>query len=142
MTIDPRSPDFDPADLLARLADATGSLVATAEALDDAAMRTPSALPDWTRGHVLTHLARGADGLRNLLTWAATGERHAMYPSQEKRNADIEEGAGRPAAEITADLVAASERFAQEAAKLSPEHWRTEVERRPGQPYSAAHVPW
>jgi maleylpyruvate isomerase len=142
MTIDPRSPEFDPAALLERLATETGSVVATAEALDDAAMHAPSALPDWTRGHVLTHLARNADGLCNLLTWAVTGERHDMYPSQEHRNADIEAGATRPAAEITADLVAASERFAREAARLTPDDWRTHIERRPNQPYSAAHVPW
>ena len=142
MTIDPRSPDFDPTDLLEQLADATASLIATAEALDDDAMHAASALPDWTRGHVLTHLARNADGLGNLLTWAVTGERHDMYASREQRNADIEAGAGRPADAITADLVAASERFAEQAAALTPDHWRTQIERRPGELHSAAHVPW
>jgi maleylpyruvate isomerase len=142
MTIDPRSPDFDPSDLLAQLAEATAGLVATAQDLDDDAMHAPSSLPGWTRGHVLTHLARNADGLSNLLAWAVTGERREMYPSREHRNADIEAGAPRPAAEITNDLKAASERFAQEAAKLTPDHWRTQIERRPNQPYSAAHVPW
>jgi maleylpyruvate isomerase len=142
MTIDPRSPEFDPADLLERLAEATGRLVATAEALDDTAMHAPSSLPGWTRGHVLTHLARNADGLCNLLTWAATGEPRQMYPSREQRNADIEAGAARTAVAITTDLASASDRFAQEAAGLTADHWRTEIERRPGQPYSAGHLPW
>ena len=36
------------------------------------AFRAPSALPGWTRAHVLTHLARNADAMVNLLTWART----------------------------------------------------------------------
>jgi maleylpyruvate isomerase len=33
----------------------------------------PSALPGWSRAHVLTHVARNADAMINLLTWARTG---------------------------------------------------------------------
>jgi maleylpyruvate isomerase len=142
MTIDPRSADFDPAALLEALADATGDMVADARTLDDGAVRAPSALAGWTRGHLLTHLARNADGLCNLLTWAATGDRHEMYPDPGKKAAEIEAGASRPAAEIAQDLAEAGDRFVQQAAGLTPAQWKTEVERRPGQPYPAARVPW
>lgn len=142
MTIDPRSPDYDPTLLLRELADATGHLVTDARALDDDAVRAPSGLPDWTRGHVLTHLARNADALCNLLAWAVTGERRPMYPDQEARRAAIEAGAARPAAEIADDLAAASERFQQEAAELTADHWRNPVERRTGGPHPAARIPW
>ena len=44
---------------------------------------------------MLTHLARNADGLRNLLIWARTGVVTPQYPSFEVRNEEIEAGAGR-----------------------------------------------
>jgi maleylpyruvate isomerase len=51
---------------LGRIQEATGRLLATAAALTDAQAREPSLLPGWTRGHVLTHIARNADGMVNL----------------------------------------------------------------------------
>jgi uncharacterized protein (TIGR03083 family) len=68
---------------LDRLAAATGLLLATAAALGDAEVRGPSLLPGWSRGHVLTHIARNADGLGNLLRWARTGAETPMYASAE-----------------------------------------------------------
>ncbi|MGH3331970.1 MAG: maleylpyruvate isomerase N-terminal domain-containing protein, partial [Nocardioidaceae bacterium] len=44
-------------------------------------LRGPSRLPDWTRGHVVTHVARNAEGLVRLLAWARTGIETPMYPS-------------------------------------------------------------
>lgn len=141
MTIDPRSPAFDPTALLTEVTTATAQLLAAVERLDDRAVREPCALPGWTRGHLLTHLARNADGLRNLLTWAATGERHDAYrPGQ--RNADIEAGAGRSAGQLATDLREAGQRFAEAAARMAPEHWAAEIERPVGGPQPAARVPW
>jgi maleylpyruvate isomerase len=53
---------------------------------------------------VVSHLSRNADGLRNLLVWAASGVETPMYPSAESRAAAIEVGAGRSADTLTADL--------------------------------------
>src|SRR6516164_11535621 len=89
---------------MTRIGEATDRLLASAAALTDATAREPSALPGWTRGHVLTHVARNADGLGNLLRWARTGTKTPMYASREARAASIEAGAGRPAAELTADV--------------------------------------
>ena len=99
------------ADLLA-LDEATSRLVRTADALTDAETAAPSLLPGWTRGHVLTHLARNADGMVRLVDWAVTGEPTPMYPSVEAREADIEAGAGRPAAELADDVRGSAERLA------------------------------
>ena len=41
--------------------------------LTDEDMRAPSLLPRWSRGHVVTHLARNADALCNLVHWAESG---------------------------------------------------------------------
>ena len=104
---------------LAELSGSTVRLVAAVRALDDAALREPSLLPGWTRGHVVAHLARNADGLVNLATWARTGVETPMYPGgRATRDADIERDAGRPASEQVADTEAASERLAAALADL------------------------
>lgn len=101
----------------------------------------PSRLPGWTRGHVVTHVARNADGLVRLLTWARTGTETPMYPSTEARAADIEAGAGRPLAEQLDDVRRTGAAFATAASRLSAQHWRTMVRtRRDRIPASA--VPW
>src|ERR1051326_147069 len=108
---------------LARLAAATARLLATATALSDAQAREPSLLPGWTRGHVLAHLARNADGMVNLLRWARTGTETPMYASAEGRAADIEAGAGRPAADLTADVRESAATLATEAAAMPDDAW-------------------
>src|SRR5258708_2431063 len=42
--------------------------------LTDDEARRPSLLPGWTVGHVLTHIARNADGLARMFTGAQRGE--------------------------------------------------------------------
>ncbi len=64
----------------------------------------PSLLPDWTIGHVLTHLARNANAFQHLIVGAAAGEIRAMYPTSEARDADIATGAPRPLGMIVDDV--------------------------------------
>lgn len=125
---------------LDRLAAATGRVLASAAALSDAQVREPSALPGWTRGHVLTHIARNADGLGNLLRWARTGTEVPMYASAKARGADIEAGAGRPAAELTADVRESAAAFAAEAATVPDDAWTTLVRMLYGPPFPALAV--
>jgi maleylpyruvate isomerase len=115
---------------LARLGESTDRLLATADALTDAQAVAPSRLPGWTRGHVLTHLARNADGFGNLLTWAATGDETPMYPSEEARARGVEEGAGRSAAAIAADVRVSAAALAAAAQHLPPWAWDALVARR------------
>jgi maleylpyruvate isomerase len=110
----------DRAGLLTLIDEATERLLEGVARLDDAAVRQPSPLPGWTRGHVITHLARGGEALRNLLTWARTGEETPAYASQEARDQAIEEGAGRPAAELLADVSQSATAF-RDAANMMPE---------------------
>jgi maleylpyruvate isomerase len=95
-------------------------------------LRAPSALPGWTRAHVLTHVARNADGLRNLLSWADTGVEAPMYDSPEAREADIEAGIRRGAADILADFVASAGRFEQYAAAMPDDAWARQARNRQG----------
>ncbi len=105
------------------LAEATGRLLATAARLTDEDLRAPSLLPGWTRGHVLTHVARNADSYVNLLSWACTGVRTPQYASARAREADIEAGAARPAAEQLADLRDSAGRFAAAVRRMPAAAW-------------------
>src|ERR1041385_6710494 len=81
--------------------------------LDD--LTGPSRLPGWTRGHVVTHVARNAEALTRLLAWARTGIEPPMYPSAQARDADIEAGAARPQPAQLDDLRRAGAAFAAAA---------------------------
>src|SRR2546421_1775627 len=116
----------DPLVLLAEVDPATARLPATAAALDgDPA--APSLLPGWTRGHVLTHIARNADGLRNLLVWARTGVVTPQYPNPQAREAGIAAGAGRPAGALAEDVEQSAAAFAAEAARVPASAWEVPV---------------
>lgn len=100
---------------------ATGRLLARIDSLQDEDVRQPSKLAGWSRGHVLTHLARNADGMINLVTWAVTGTETPMYVSREQRNADIDAGAARPAGAIRDDVLASSQRLDAAVLRLTGE---------------------
>src|SRR5215469_5344155 len=85
------------AELGQRVDVASARVLATAARISDQQAREPSSLPGWSRGHVLTHLARNADGLRNLLIWARTGVETPQYLSAEARDTAIEAGSARTA---------------------------------------------
>jgi maleylpyruvate isomerase len=129
----------DPLALLPELEQATEKVIATAAGIDD--VSAPSRLPGWTQGHVLTHIARNADGMVNLLNWARTGVRTPAYASPAARAADIEAGAGRPVAEMIADLRASAARFLDAAAAVPADRWSAEVAL-PSGPGPAALLPW
>jgi maleylpyruvate isomerase len=83
---------------------ATQRLLGDTILVTDEQWRAPSRLPDWTRGHVASHIARHADGMVRLAQWALTGKRLDMYPSPEHRANDIEAGAGRSGLDLQIDL--------------------------------------
>jgi maleylpyruvate isomerase len=112
----------------AELASATNQLLATAASLSDADLAAPSLLPGWTRGHVLTHVARNADSHINLLTWARTGDRTPQYPSVEAREAEIEAASARSAARQLADLDDSAGRLAAAIRDLPQAAWSAQVQ--------------
>ncbi|MDM4719877.1 maleylpyruvate isomerase family mycothiol-dependent enzyme [Micromonospora sp. WMMA1363] len=131
----------DPLLLTGEVGESTARLLRTAATFDEADLATPSLLPGWTRGHVLAHLARNADGLVNLLTAARTGERIPMYASAAARTADIEAGAFRPPATHLDDLRRTADRFAAAVTAMPVEAWGATVETRRG-PWPAAMLVW
>jgi maleylpyruvate isomerase len=92
--------------------------------LGDDEVRSPSRLPDWSVGHVLTHLARNADSHVHRLVACARGERVHQYPGgAEGRAAAIEAGSGRPAAELIADVGATIDAFHDACEAMPDDAW-------------------
>jgi maleylpyruvate isomerase len=106
------------------------------------AFPAPSALPGWSRAHVLTHIARNADAMINLLNWARTGTQTPAYASREQRDADIEAGARRTAAEIRTDVVESSDRLARVARAMPAAAWSAHVQNAQGRDLVAIDIPW
>lgn len=107
---------------------ATDRLLLAVDTLDDRALREPSLLPGWTRAHVLTHIARNADGLANLASWARSGTEVPMYAGGKAgRDADIEAGAGRQIGDIRLDLNDSAERLLEAFADFPEEGYEREV---------------
>jgi maleylpyruvate isomerase len=130
------------AELGQRVDVATARVLATVARVSDEQAREPSSLPGWSRGHVLTHLARNADGLRNLLIWARTGVVTPQYPSVLVRDEEIEAGAGRPARELIVDFADSATAFNEEIARLRDEDWAAEVRGIRGAPHPAWYTLW
>ncbi|MGW8634416.1 maleylpyruvate isomerase family mycothiol-dependent enzyme [Streptomyces sp. NPDC055793] len=108
----------------------------------DAALDEPSALPGWTRGHVVAHVAANADALGNLVHWAATGEETPMYASPEDRAAGIEEGALLPAAGLRVWLRDSARRLETAMDALGAEQWRAPVVTAQGRTVPVTELPW
>ncbi|MEV6208766.1 maleylpyruvate isomerase family mycothiol-dependent enzyme [Kitasatospora sp. NPDC051914] len=140
--IPPEAPAARAAESLKAVADGTAHLLRTVAGLAPEAVAAPSALPGWTRGHVLAHLARNADSLVNLLETARTGVDIPQYAGPEAREQGIRDGAGRPLDVQLADLQQTAERLAATAATLPDAAWDVPLRHRTGYVFPACEVPW
>lgn len=114
--------------LRADLGRAEQALADSLAGLDDQSAHAPSELPGWSRGHVLTHLARNAETFCDGLDAIGRGDTLTMYGgSVEQRNTDIEQGAGRPAAELRVDVESTSGGLGRRLADLTAEQWSGHV---------------
>lgn len=123
-----------PASQLDALAEADRRLLRTVEKLSDDALRAPSVLPGWSRGHVVAHLILNGEGLVGVLEGLAQGRDEPMYTSDEARDADIEELSGSTGAGLRDRLASASGRFLEAAAHPPDGAGERTVQRTPGKP--------
>ncbi|WP_282504893.1 maleylpyruvate isomerase family mycothiol-dependent enzyme [Streptomyces rhizoryzae] len=107
--------------------------VRTVGQLTDGQVRSPSLVPPWTRGHVITHVARAADSLCRLLEGARTGEEIPQYANMAARDAEIEAGAGRPVAALLDDVAASAARLDTAVRTLPEAAWQRRVRLRTGE---------
>ena len=101
-----------------------------------------SALPGWTRAHLVAHLAANAAALRNLARWAATGRETPMYTSADERNRGIEDGATRPAAALRTWSSEEAAALDRDLRRLSAEQWQTTIRTAQGREVPASEIPW
>jgi maleylpyruvate isomerase len=126
---------------IANLGEANTRLVAAVNSAIAAgghdAFAAPSRLPNWTVGHVVTHLARNADGLRRVLEGARVGEQLQPYDSPQAREDDIQAGALRSTAAIATDFREADHQLSAIVDSLPAETWSFTVNLGRGGPTTA-----
>ena len=123
--------------------EAGARLVRTVDAFSDDDWRAPSLLPGWTRAHVVAHLLLNAEGLAAALHGLLAGEQVPMYPSQERRDGDIDElAAGGGPAELRDRLLASTTDLADAIGAVPGDTWGATIERVPGgRTFPAGAVP-
>lgn len=106
----------------------------------DADVRAPSLLPGWSRGHVLTHIARNADGISRTVAGALRGEIVARYPDgRAGRDADIDAGATRSSVDLLADVRESADRLDRVlSAVADADAWQLPTEDRTTGEYAVA----
>ncbi|TRV75765.1 maleylpyruvate isomerase family mycothiol-dependent enzyme [Streptomyces sp. 130] len=110
--------------------------------LDEDAFSEAGLLPDWTRKHLVAHVAANADALGNLVHWAATGEEKPMYASAEERAAGIAKGSALRADELRSWLAASAHELAAGLDGLTDEQWERQVVTAQGRTVPATELPW
>lgn len=83
-------------------------------AIDSVDPSTPTALPNWTVGHVMTHIARNADSTIRMLAGLSQ-----YWKGVESRASDIELGATRSWDDLVADVVATNDAVARRVREVT-----------------------
>jgi maleylpyruvate isomerase len=122
----------EPRPVFTLLHEASQRLVRTVDALGDEELAEASLLPGWSRAHVAAHLACNAEALEGVLNGVRTDDPTPMYPSQEARDAAIEELAAAGPEEVRHRILSSVTRFAEAAAAFPQERSEQPVERVPG----------
>ena len=119
---------------------ATQRLLDAARVIAEPDLRAPSLLPGWSRAHVLAHLARGADAMRNLLVGLIYDQDRPAYASAQARDEQIEASASRQPPELMADLAGSAMALRTMARRLPDEAWQAPVRVLGSAPFPAAQL--
>src|SRR6476620_9662092 len=115
--------DLGPQGAFELLPEATQRLVRTVDGLDDDALAAPSGLPEWTRAHVVAHLALNAEGLAGVLEGRTAREPTTMYRSEQARNDDIRDLARAERTELRDRFMAGTTLLADAVDRFPDKHW-------------------
>jgi maleylpyruvate isomerase len=119
-------------------------LQATVERLDDRALADPSGCGGWTRGHVVSHLARHAEALAGVLAAVedlppqafvpgeVTAGLRPVYRDEAERDRGIDAHTHDPAEQLSAALAAATVELHRRLRNLPAHLTEARVERTPG----------
>jgi maleylpyruvate isomerase len=117
---------------------ATQRLLDAARVLPEPDLRAPSLLPGWTRAHVLAHLARNADAMRNLLIGARVQQHRPAYASAQAREDAIETSSAQAPRDLMTDLADSAMALRTMVRRLPDEAWSFQVQILGSEPFPAA----
>ena len=123
-----------------QLDQATQRLLDAARVLPEPDLRAPSLLPGWSRAHVLAHVARNADAMRNLLIGARVGQHRLAYASARAREDDIETSAAQAPRDLMNDLADSAMALRTMIRQLPAEAWSFGVQMLDSGPFPAADL--
>lgn len=123
-----------------QLDQATQRLLDAARVLPEPDLRAPSLLPGWSRAHVLAHVARNADAMRNLLIGARVGQQRPAYASAQAREDDIETSAAQAQRDLMNDLADSAMALRTMIRQLPAEAWSFRVQMLDSGPFPAAEL--
>jgi maleylpyruvate isomerase len=109
-------------------------LLRTVDSQATEAWSEPSLLPGWSRAHVVAHLTLNAEGFAGSLHGLAVGTHVAIYPSNEARDAGIEELATADPDQIRERLFASTQHLRTVMEGLNDGQWDSTVNRLPEGP--------
>ncbi|MFJ4190872.1 maleylpyruvate isomerase family mycothiol-dependent enzyme [Kitasatospora sp. NPDC089509] len=132
--------DFD--GLVREVRASAARLGADVGALTDRQAGELSLLPGWSRGHVLTHLARSADAYRWTLALARTGGAPGPRADAAELDRRLREGAGRGADALATDLRDSLDGLLRDAAELPVERRAVLVPALAGWRHPAWYLLW
>lgn len=96
--------------------------------LDEDSARADSGLPGWSRGHVITHIANFSAAMTRQVEEALQGRLVEVYDGgRPARDAGIEAGAHRPAAELKDHLLQATTGLVTAWDKVGPDDWERPI---------------
>jgi maleylpyruvate isomerase len=110
--------------------------------LDDADLAEPSALPGWSRKHVVAHVGFNARALGRLTCWAITGEATPMYPTTTARADEIADGALWSASRLRALVDTQQRDLSAALTGMDDESWSATVTTAQGRSVPATEIPW
>jgi maleylpyruvate isomerase len=120
----------------------TALVLGQVDGLPDADLNGATALPSWSRRHLVAHLGLNARALCRLVAWARTGVRTPMYASPEQRDQEIADVAGWPAERLRAFVRETAAELEADLGGLGPQDWTAEVVTAQGRTVPATDIPW
>lgn len=132
-----------PAELTAEVSRGVDRVNAVLSDVDDAIARAPSALPGWSRGHVMTHLANFCHAMARQADEAHAGRQVDVYAGgRPARDAAIEAGAGRSADELRQAVAAGTADLLRAWSAVGADDWSRPVRYRDGVLLDTAYCAW
>ncbi|MEW1807099.1 maleylpyruvate isomerase family mycothiol-dependent enzyme [Arthrobacter sp. SLBN-53] len=132
-----------PAGLLAGLHKAATALTAAMDRIPDGGERAPSALPGWSRGHLLAHITGICNALARQVEYGRRGETVELYDGGvDGRNRAIDLAAGHSLQQHRDDVDEAMQRALTAFDALDGEEWQTHIAFRDGVIFDAGLALW